>query len=307
LSTRERSLPNTITPELLASLHLPELDRRLSLKRAGWIQPTSAGSACEALVDDVAGCVLYCEIVDGHAMKFGTASSLRDRHALNRGTINNILAFQDGRYLGTNRKITDPSTYDKYKRQAPQVIRSGRKIEIWAASLSSQVECQNPLKFNAQHTACRSVEGALNSRFKTIEHGWPARPNSLNSRFDLDTVAGLTHAISALEPDPEVPQGTQGYSRFTTQRGHWLGWLGFKPGGLYKRSPEGRASVVYNRIVEPKMLLWLIEAAGVDSGLFSQAKPGASAASTLGGLSKAIRQAVPYSKVADALRSHRAN
>ncbi len=48
------------------------------------------------------------------------------------------------------------------------------------------------------------------------------------------------------------------------------------------------------------MLLWLIEAAGVDSGLFSQAKRGASAASTLGGQSKAIRQAVPYSEVAGA-------
>jgi len=131
-------------------------------------------------------------------------------------------------------------------------------------------------------------------------------PDSLNSRFDLDTVEGLTHAISALPPDAEVPKGTQGYSRYTTQRGHWLGWLGFKPGGLYKRSPDGRASVVYNRIVEPKMLLWLIEAARVDSGLIRQAKRGASAASTLGGKSKAVRQAVPYSEVADALWSNRA-
>jgi hypothetical protein len=171
-------VPNTITPEELEDLHLPELGRRLRLKRAGWIQPTSDRNSCEVLVDDITTCVLYCEIVDGHAMKFGTAGSLRDRQGLNRGTINNILAFQDGRYRGTNRKITDPNTYDKYKRQAPEVIRRGRRIEIWATSLSSPAECQDPLKrFNAQCTACKSIEGALNDRYKTREHGWAARRN----------------------------------------------------------------------------------------------------------------------------------
>ena len=118
------------------------------------------------LVDDITPCVLYCEIVDWRAMKFGTAGSLRDRQGLNRGTINNILAFQDGRYRGTNRKITDPSTYDKYKRQAPEVIRSGRRIEIWAASLSSHVECQDPLKkCNAQCTL-NETEKSSSSRVR---------------------------------------------------------------------------------------------------------------------------------------------
>ena len=97
---------------------------------------------------------------------------------LNQGTINNILAFQDGRYRGTNRKITDPSTYDKYKRLAPKVIRSGKRIEIWATSLSSPAECQDLLrKFNAQCTACKNVEGSLNDRYKTTENGWAARRN----------------------------------------------------------------------------------------------------------------------------------
>lgn len=109
-------MPNTITPQELENLHLPDLGRRLNLKRAGWIQPTSARDSCEVLVDDITTCVLYCDIVDGHAIKFGTTGSLRDRQRLNKGTINNILALQGGRYQGTNRKITDPSTYDKYKR-----------------------------------------------------------------------------------------------------------------------------------------------------------------------------------------------
>ena len=172
------SVPNAVTPVELENLQLPELRRSLSLKRVGWIQLNGAGTSCELMVDDISPCALYCEVVDGHAMKFGTARSLRDRQGLNRGTINNILAFKDGRYRGTNRKINDPSIYDKYKRRAPEVIRSGSRIEIWAVSLSSGAECQDPLKkFNAQCTACRSIEAVLNDRYKTVEHGWATRRN----------------------------------------------------------------------------------------------------------------------------------
>jgi hypothetical protein len=132
-------VPNTITPQELENLNLPDLGRHLSLKRAGWIQPTSAGNSCEVVIREITTCVLYCEIVDGHAMKFGTAGSLEIRqNSFNRRTINNILAFQDGRYRGTNRKITDPSTYDKYKRLAPEAIRSGKKIEIYCPLASSR-------------------------------------------------------------------------------------------------------------------------------------------------------------------------
>ena len=70
-------------------------------------------------------------------------------------------------------------------------------------------------------------------------------PNSPKRREDLETVAGLTDAIRALESDPEVPKGTQGYNRYTTQRDHWLGWLSVTKGtGSYERSSETRANVV---------------------------------------------------------------
>jgi hypothetical protein len=171
-------VPNTITPQELESLDIPELGRRLTLRRAGWIQPTSDRNACDVSIDDITPCVLYCEIVDGHAMKFGTAGSLRNRQGLNRDTINNILAFQDGRYSGVNRKITDVDTYDKYKRQAPEIIRGGKSIEIWATSLSSHAECQDPMKkCNARCTACKYIEGALNDHYKTVGHGWAVRRN----------------------------------------------------------------------------------------------------------------------------------
>ena len=171
-------MPNAITPQALEDLDLPELNRRLSLNHAGSIQPNEARDACEVFVDDIGPCVLYCEVVEGRAMKFGTAGSLRDRQRLNRGTINKILACQDGRYHGTNKKILDASTYDKYKRQAPAVIRRGRRIELFAVSLASHASCLNPSKkANAQCSACKSVESALNKHYKTLEHGWATREN----------------------------------------------------------------------------------------------------------------------------------
>jgi hypothetical protein len=133
--------------------------------------------------------------------------------------------------------------------------------------------------------------------------------NRLRARSDLDTIEGLGNAIQALPSDPQVPKGTLGYNRYTTQRDHWLGWLDVSRGiGSYPRkTPPGRgANYVYNRIGEPKMLLWLIDASGVDRALVSEAREGASAAPTLAGRCKAIRQMVPYCVVADALWANRA-
>jgi hypothetical protein len=171
-------MPNRVSIAELEDLRIDELGRRLRFIRAGHIHLTNAGGACEALLDEVTPCVLYAEIVEGHVKKFGTARSVRERQVLNRNTINNILAFQDGRYRGTNKKITDPSTYDKYKQQAPGVIGDRKGIEIWATSLSSEAACQDIMKrFNGKCVACRRVEAALNERYKTIEYGWATRLN----------------------------------------------------------------------------------------------------------------------------------
>lgn len=108
----------------------------------------------------------------------GTTRSLQDRQVVNRNTINKILEFQDGRSRSRNTKITDPSAYDKFKQQAPGVIRDGKKIEIWATSLSSYAACQDTMKrFNAKCVACQNVEAALNERYKTIEYGSAMRLN----------------------------------------------------------------------------------------------------------------------------------
>lgn len=56
---------------------------------------------------------------------------------------------------------------------------------------------------------------------------------------------------------------------YTNQKEHWLGWLGeYHSPGAYGRKSEVRrdAKYFYNHVVEVKMLLWLIEAAGVEPG-----------------------------------------
>jgi hypothetical protein len=171
-------LPNRISTTELGDLKIEELRRELRFVRAGQIRLTAGGGACEGPLDEITPCVLYAEIVEGRVMKFGTTESLVSRQTLNVRTINSILAFQDGRSRSRNRKITDPTTYDKYKQQAPKVIREGKAIEIWATSLSVPALCQDALKqFNAKCAACESVERYLNIRYKTIEYGWASRPN----------------------------------------------------------------------------------------------------------------------------------
>jgi hypothetical protein len=58
---------------------------------------------------------------------------------------------------------------------------------------------------------------------------------------------------------------------------------------------------VYNRIVEPKLLLWLISAAGVQPDLVDAAKLAVQEAGTLAGKSAALRRHVPWHVVAAAL------
>ncbi|MCL4195078.1 MAG: hypothetical protein KJZ87_25280 [Thermoguttaceae bacterium] len=171
-------MPNRISIAELEDLRIDELGRRLRFIHAGLIRLTSGNGVCEVVLEEVSPCVLYAEIVLGRVMKFGTTDSLVSRQWRNANTISKILEFQDGRGSSRNAKITDPTTYDKYKQQAPRIIRDGSTIEIWATSLSSRAACQDPLKrFNAKCAACQQVEAALNKRYKTIEYGWATRLN----------------------------------------------------------------------------------------------------------------------------------
>lgn len=125
-------------------------------------------------------------------------------------------------------------------------------------------------------------------------------------RLDTATPEWLSDSIRALPPDELVPKGTQGYNQYQTQKDHWLGWLNPSAGtGTYPRSTgDGApASKVYNRIAEPKMLLWLASAAGVAPELVAQASAAADAEPRFMSKCGAVRKFLPWSLVADALMS----
>jgi len=78
------------------------------------------------------------------------------------------------------------------------------------------------------------------------------------------SIGRFIKAIQALPSDEPRVYPKKWYA---TQKEHWLGWLRDYHGpGAYGRRSEIRrdAEYVYNHIVEVEMLLWLIEAAGVE-------------------------------------------
>lgn len=120
-----------------------------------------------------------------------------------------------------------------------------------------------------------------------------------------DSIEWFIQAIRALPSDDPVASRSAGYNNYRTQKDHWLGWL--DPNsvtGTYPRSsaPGRDARYVYNHIVEPKMLLWLIAAAGVQKSIVDAATRAAAEAPSLAGKSAAVRKHAPWGEVAAALR-----
>ena len=118
------------------------------------------------------------------------------------------------------------------------------------------------------------------------------------------SIARLVEAIRRLPSDARVPDRTPGYNNYNTQKDHWLGWLEPVVGrGSYLRStgPDRDARFVYNHIGEPKMLLWLISAAGIDKSLIRAAEEASTEAESLAGKCAAIRRHAPWPDVVKAL------
>lgn len=108
------------------------------------------------------------------------------------------------------------------------------------------------------------------------------------------SVSKLIRSIRKLPEDAPVDDTKKWYR---TQKEHWLGWLAeYDTKGAYGRntSVERDARYAYNHIVEPKMLLWLIEAAGIDAALVRQAKRKTTHGSTMMQQSAAVRRLVPW-------------
>jgi hypothetical protein len=108
------------------------------------------------------------------------------------------------------------------------------------------------------------------------------------------SIAKFIRAIRALPSDkPRVTPGKW----YKTQKEHWLGWLRnyHGPGAYGRKGTQKRdAKFAYNHIVEVKMLLWLIEAAGVPLQLVRKTRRASAVASTLPQKSAAVRRHVPW-------------
>lgn len=143
-------------------------------------------------------------------------------------------------------------------------------------------------------SAVRAIELAM------FELG-KSRPSNPTGSVDW-----LIAAIQGLPADQAVPLKTAGYNNYTTQKDHWLGWLDpASTTGTYPRASgaSGGAKGVYNRIVEPKMLLWLISAAGVDQDMVAAAQAACDQTAPMPTRAAAIRKAVPWRVVEEALAS----
>jgi len=91
---------------------------------------------------------------------------------------------------------------------------------------------------------------------------------------------------------------------YKTQKEHWLGWLAEYGGpGAYGRkgSKNQDAEFAYNHIVEYRMLIWLIKAAGVETKLVRQAKSIVDEEKSMASNSAAIRKIVPWKVLSTAL------
>lgn len=112
------------------------------------------------------------------------------------------------------------------------------------------------------------------------------------------SVAQLLRAIRHLPADEPVIDPKKWYH---TQKQHWIGWLGeYHTAGAYGRQVVEKrdARYAYNHIVEPKMLLWLIEAAGLSEATVKKAKKLAGQGKTMMQQSAAIRRLVEWDGVA---------
>lgn len=115
------------------------------------------------------------------------------------------------------------------------------------------------------------------------------------------TIEQFRNTIKRLPSDrPKIQPGMW----YKTQKEHWLGWLKeYRGPGAYDRKggKNREAKFAYNHIVNYQMLIWIIDAAGVDSNLVKKAKSVIDNKKTMQANAAAIRKIVPWEILADAL------
>jgi hypothetical protein len=117
------------------------------------------------------------------------------------------------------------------------------------------------------------------------------------------TIRKFVRHIQALPSDEFDPESGVWYH---TEKEHWLGWLSEYDGpGAYGRTgvQQRDARFAYNHLVNPYMLMYLIEAIPMRPELVEAAQMAlkANANATLMQMSGAIRKVVPWTDIYEAL------
>ena len=139
---------------------------------------------------------------------------------------------------------------------------------------------------------------------------WGAVKNYLVSeasdetRVDVNQSVSIEQFIQVIEKLPSDSPVVDPNKWYTTQKEHWLGWLAdyHGPGAYNRQTGKIRdARYAYNHIQEPKMLLWIIEAARVDQDMIKEVKAVSARLTIMQQQSAAIRRIVPWETLARAL------
>lgn len=114
----------------------------------------------------------------------------------------------------------------------------------------------------------------------------------------------INQLYDAIETLPEdEPKSRPGIWYFT-QKEHWLGWVaGYRGPGAYSRKnwKNRDAKFVYNHIVCPDMLIYLIRAIPLPTETITAAEAAYETGSTLMAKAGAIRKVVPWSVIYEEL------
>lgn len=126
--------------------------------------------------------------------------------------------------------------------------------------------------------------------------------------MEVDSIEWFIRQVKRLPSDAPVEGRQPGFNNYSTQKEHWLGWLDSNSvtGTYTRKSVAGRdAKYVYNHIMEPKMLIWIITAAGVSEDIVESAVLAADSATSMAGKSAAIRKNVPWAELSAILSTNK--
>jgi len=225
---------------------------------------------------------VYAFAVDGEVVYVGVCerdtTNLRDR----------MRRYQSRQGGSTNRRISE---------KILAALIKGSEVTIWALS-----PLERP---NYRGLPVDLVKGLENPLISALQQLGAARLwNSLGRKPSRQESPSITQFIRAIRRLPSDESTVQPGVWYKTQKEHWLGWLKEYDGpGYYNRIPEQNrtAEYAYNHAVNPLLLLWLIEASGVDAHLVAAAERAAKKGRTMMEKSGAIRRLVPWPVVADRL------